>query len=97
MKAASEEIITRLLEETLDAHSVYETSVLGGVFDEDWSSWYATYLVEHGLPDLLPNGDTVDANRLGAMLTQLDVDYRRTQPESDWPAYYAKRLSAALE
>ena len=97
MPTEIETTIARLLKETLGAHSVYETSVLGGVFDEDWSSWYATYLVEHGLPDLLPNGDKLDANRLGAMLTQLDVDYRRTQPESDWPAYYARRLSAAVE
>ncbi len=97
MMTASEESIKRLLEETLAAHSVYETTVLGGVYDEDWSDWYAAYLLKHGLPGLLPHHNAISAARLGAILKQLDAGFLRERPEGEWPAYYAKRLSAALE
>jgi hypothetical protein len=97
MSTEIETTITRLLTETLGAHSIYEMSVLGGVYDEQWSDWYASYLLGHGLPDLLPNLDRTDPTQLSAILKQLDTDYRRDQPDSEWPSYYAERLGAMVE
>ena len=94
MDTATETAIARLLEETLAAHSAYETTTLGGVYDEEWSSWYAIYLLDHGLPDVLRHVSMLDAAELGAILRQLDADYRREQPTNEWPAYYANRLGA---
>lgn len=89
--------IARLLAETEAAHGDYETTALGGARDENWPGWYATYLLEHGLPDILPHAGNLGANKLGAILEQLDADYRREQPESEWPTYYAERLGAMAE
>ncbi len=61
---------------------------------DDWSGWYATYLLNHGLKEILPHANRLDAAALGAVLKQFDADFRREQPASEWPAYYANRLGA---
>ena len=94
MPTETETSIARLLTETGAAHGDYEATALGGAYDEDWPGWYATYLLAHGLPDLLPNAGNLGADELAAILRQLDADYRREQPPDDWPAYYAERLGA---
>lgn len=96
MLMETEMFIARLLAETESAHGDYETTALSGVHDEGWPDWYATYLLAHGLPDLLPHAGKLSAAELGAILKQLDADYRREQPESEWPAYYAERLGAMV-
>ena len=94
MKTSSEESILQLLKETLAAHSVYETTVLAGIYDSDWADWYATYMLEHGMTDLFP----IDIARLSAVLTQLEADFRQVQqPEGEWPEFYARRLCAMAE
>jgi hypothetical protein len=97
MRMETEMSIARLLAETESAHGDYETTALGGGRDEDWPDWYAAYLFAHGLPDLLPPAGKLGAGKLGAILKQLDADYRREQPEREWPAYYAERLGALVE
>jgi hypothetical protein len=86
--------IRRLLEETLAAHGEYETTALGGVYDEAWPRWYAAYLLEHGIAQYLPNGNELDVERLSARLAQLHLAYTREHPENEWPIYYAERLAA---
>jgi hypothetical protein len=97
MPTETETSIARLLSETLEAHGAYETTALAGVYDEEWPGWYATYLLDHGLPDLVPQTGKLDAAQLAAILKQLDADYRREQPEGDWPACDTERLSAMTE
>ncbi len=97
MPTGIEAAIARLLADTGAAHGDYETTALGGAYDEDWPGWYATYLLEHGLPDLLPRAADLGAARLGAILEHLDADYRREQPGGEWPTYYAERLGTMVE
>jgi hypothetical protein len=89
------ESVARLLREAGAAHAVYETTVLGGVRDEDWAAWYAAYLLDHGLKEALPTSGLHDVNRLAAALTRLDADYRREQPGEEWPDFYARHMVAA--
>ena len=96
MPAETETSIVQLLADAGAAHGDYEATVLGGVYDENWSGWYAAYLLEHGLPALLPHAANLGADGLGAVLKQLDADYRREQPQGEWPAYYAARLGAMV-
>ena len=35
----TEKAIAALLRETETAHGAYETTVLGGAFDEEWPAW----------------------------------------------------------
>lgn len=88
--------IARLLRDAQRAHGAYETEILGGVYDEEWPAWYASYLLDHGLRDRLP-GVRLDAAGLAATLRQLDQDYKREQPREAWSELYARRLAGMLE
>ena len=85
--------VAKLLRETERAHGAYETEVLGGVYDEEWPAWYASYLLDHGLRDHLPD-TRLDVADLGERLKQLDASYKQEQPREAWPDFYARRLIA---
>ena len=92
MPTATEARIAALLQEAERAHGVYERDALGSVYDEDWPAWYAAWLLESGLGDLLPGA--FDAEAIAARLRQLDADFRREEPAEPWPVFYAARLTA---
>jgi hypothetical protein len=94
MPSETEALIERLLLETNAAHGEHETTVLGGVYDEEWPAWYASYLIEHGLQDVVQDSGDLDVGRLSAILKQLDAEYRREQPDREWPGFYAERFEA---
>ncbi len=91
-----EQAVAALLRETETAHGAYETRVLGGVFDEEWAPWYAAYLLDHGLGDLLPAAESLDVDDLTAMLARLAADYERGDQTSPWPDVYARGIVAAF-
>ena len=84
------EAVAALLEQAGAAHAVYEERELGGVYDARWPEWYAAYLVEHGLGDLL--GRPISTGELGGLLARCDAEYKAAQPDEPWPAFYARRL-----
>ena len=55
--------ITEVLEDSLkkaaDAHGIHEKEELGGVFDEQWPAWYATYMTKQLADDgfVISGGD----------------------------------------
>src|SRR5688572_5871874 len=96
METTSEQAVAALLREGEAAHGAYETNVLGGVFGEDWPAWYAVYLLDHGLGDRLPSGESLDVATLTAMLARLATDYQRGEQASPWPDVYARGVVAAF-
>jgi hypothetical protein len=96
METTPETAVAVLLRETETAHGAYETSVLGGVFDEKWPAWYAAYLLGHGLSDYFPGAQGLEASTLAAMLAQLAADYRREDLTSPWPDVYAQGIVAGI-
>lgn len=95
MTATPEAEVAALLRQAEAAHGEYETTVLGGVYDEDWPRWYAVYLLEHGLAEHLSNTGRADAEALAVTLKRLADDYERERPAEPWPDVYARRLLAA--
>jgi hypothetical protein len=91
MMSANQAAIVALLEGVESAHGTYETNVLGGVRDEEWPKWYASYLLAHGLGERLGTPDLSSEN-LATRLTQLDAEYRQAQPNVPWTEFYARRL-----
>lgn len=73
------------------AHFEYETTVLKGVYDEQWSAWYAAYLLAHDWNALFAR--TWDANALAAMLHQLNQEQRARAPQAAWQEYCARRFA----
>ena len=84
------EAVAALHEQARAAHAVYEERELSGVYDERWPEWYAAYLVERGLGDVL--GRPISAGDLGGLLARCDADYKAARPDEAWPAFYARRL-----
>jgi hypothetical protein len=87
---STEASLALLLTEASAAHGAYETSELGGVYDEQWPAWYARYLVAHGLGTFL--GRAVTAEEVAPLLAECDAAYKRENPAVSWPDFYAQRL-----
>lgn len=86
--------IASLLSQAGAAHSIYEQTTLMGAHDQDWPDWYAAYLVEHGLADLIDNAATVE--QLSRLLAECDQQYRQQSAGQEWPDYYAQRIAAVF-
>jgi hypothetical protein len=94
METTEETAVAALLRETQTAHAGYETSFLAGEYDEAWPAWYAAYLLDHGLRDLVPGAESLDVDNLTAMLARLAADYERGEQTSPWPDVYAQGIAA---
>lgn len=90
------EAIEALLVQAGAAHGVFEETELGGVYDQAWPRWYATYAVEHGLRALVGHPVTIEG--LAGFLASSNVEYEKTEPElrEPWASYTARRISAEL-
>jgi hypothetical protein len=88
--------IAALLSEAEAAHGVFESTVLNGVYDQDWPRWYAAYAVEHGLGELL--GHEVGAEKLSAFLASTFDEFKAAEPKpaEPWAAWTARRVAAEL-
>jgi len=86
--------IEALLTETEAAHGVYETTELGGVYDEAWAGWYAAYAVGHGIADLV--GHPVTADELERFLGRTFTELKGLDPtpSEPWAAWTARQLVA---
>jgi hypothetical protein len=94
MQSDLEKDVAALLEEAESAHGVYEAESLGG-YDTKWPEWYAAYLLDHGLRELLPGVASGEREGLAARLDALNSAFRQEHPDGDWPLFYAIRLVAA--
>ena len=96
MAADREDAISALLSETEAAHGTYETTVLNGVYDQEWPRWYAAYAVEHGLGDLI--GRPVTADELAQFLASSYAQFKNADPKpiEPWADYIARRIAADM-
>lgn len=90
MQPADEAEVVALLGRAGAAHGEYEVRELGGVYDQQWPQWYAAYLVEHGLRELI--GVTVTVDEVSAWLSACDAAYKAERPSVGWPTFYARRV-----
>ena len=88
--------VATLLREAEQAHGVYEQTALGGVRDEDWPTWYANFLLQHGLAALLPGAETAGTEKLAALLREFAAGYDQSGTDVPWPDVYAGRLEATF-
>jgi hypothetical protein len=88
--------IEAVLVETENAHAAYENAELGGVYDQAWPQWYASYAVDHGLPAIL--GRSIDADALADYLVRTWDEATRSgaKPAEPWSRWMAGRIAAEL-
>jgi hypothetical protein len=81
--------IAELLHEAGETHHTVFRITDGA--DDDWASWYSTWLVEHSeLPDLLPA--TPVRSELTYMLVSCDKEFTSESTGGRWEDYYAAKL-----
>jgi hypothetical protein len=88
--------VATLLREAEQAHALYEQTALGGVRDEAWPTWYANFLLQHGLATVLPGAGTAGSEKLAALLREYADEYDQSVTDVPWPDVYAARLEATL-
>ena len=86
--------ISALLVETEQAHGRYETTELGGVYDQDWPRWYAAYAVEHGIGGLV--GHDVTADQLATFLAATNLAFQEAKSGDSWADWTARRAATDL-
>ena len=88
--------IEALLVRAKEAHGVFESTELQGVYDQGWPRWYAVYAVEHGIGALVGRAVTVDG--LAGSLASCNAEFEALEPKPSetWAAYTARRISADL-
>jgi hypothetical protein len=78
--------IANLLSQAGSAHHHFEQTVLKGVYDQEWPTWYADYVTGHGLGELLTRPVTVE--QLGRFLAENSklgwADYTAQQIAANW-------------
>ena len=84
--------ISKLLAQAGAAHHHFEQTILNGVYDEDWPNWYAGYLLDNGLGELL--GEQLSPERLAHFLDQSNEARKQQTPEPAWADYTAEAVVA---
>ena len=94
MAALVQNKLSELLQQTRAAHHDFEIMELGGGRDEQWPAWYAQYLLDNGMAELLslqPNSDS-----LAALLEQGSREHKAASSSEDWTSYTARYLLEKL-
>jgi hypothetical protein len=89
-----QEKLSELLKKAKDAHSQFEKIELGGQYDEQWSAWYADYLVTSGLVGLI--GSEPDLDQLAAQLSEIAQRHQAERTAENWADYTAREILQSL-
>lgn len=84
------EQVETLLRQAGAAHGVYEENELNGVYDQDWAAWYAAWLLEHGLNDLLQTH--FETGSFAQTLVELNVAHKQATTGENWAQFTARQL-----
>ncbi len=86
--------IAALLNQAGVAHHEFEQTELKGKTDAAWADWYAEYLVEHGLRDIV--GAPVTARQLSLALAMATESHKKEQTGLAWSEYTAEKIVEAF-
>ncbi|MBW7953390.1 MAG: hypothetical protein QY330_03545 [Candidatus Dojkabacteria bacterium] len=81
------EKLLELLKECGEAHKKYEAEELGGKTDQDWQSWYATFLLERKFDELFE--EEVTAESLKQSLESASKKHKEIKDKISWQEFFA--------
>ncbi len=82
--------LAELLRRTQAAHHDFEIVELEGKFDEQWPSWYAQFLIDNHISQLLGHEPAMDV--LNAFLEHTSKEFQAGGGHGDWAAFTARRM-----
>ncbi len=83
--------LTHLLQRAGAAHGEYETTILNGVYDENWPQWYAQWAIEHGLNDLL--FQPFEVQKFSQVLFEINEAHKASDQRYGWAEFTARSLA----
>jgi hypothetical protein len=79
------------------AHGEYESTELGGVYDQAWADWYAKHMSASLHADGFAVAPGLLADELRAAATAHGLrDKTPDDPDENWPAWYVTRMMPAV-
>jgi hypothetical protein len=96
MEADRVPAVATLLRQAELEHAEHEAKDLGGVYDQEWPRWYATYAVEHGIGDILRR--EVSTDDLTTFLAESYAEFASADPRptEPWADSTAQRIVTEL-
>lgn len=82
--------VETLLIQSEQAHGQHERSVLNGIYDQNWATWYAQYAIEHNIYKYLDRQLSIE--QLSQFLSQSYDQYKAERPQQSWATYTAEKL-----
>ncbi|MBN2502106.1 MAG: hypothetical protein JXB38_15085 [Anaerolineales bacterium] len=82
--------LVSLLTKTGAAHRDYIENIEKVDVDYRWPVWYAAYLLDHDLEEIL--GVEIDRTSLAGFIAEMDGVYKESSSEESWQEYYAQKL-----
>lgn len=82
--------VESLLMQTEQAHGQYEQTILNGIYDRDWTIWYANDAIDRGIEKVLNRA--ISGERLSQFLSQSYERYQAEQSQKTWAADTAQKL-----
>ena len=86
--------IEELLSRAGEAHHKFETEALKGVRDEKWALWYAGWLVDNGLHDVVAARRKPE--EWAKVLTRLAEEHKKAGTDQPWNRFYAAGIVREL-
>lgn len=86
--------IATLLTQAGAAHHEHEKTHLKGRSDPAWADWYAAFLVEHGVQDIV--GAHVTPRHLSQSLAQATESHKKEQTGLAWAEYAAAKIAESF-
>lgn len=82
--------IEALLLQSEQAHGQYERSVLNGVYDQNWATWYAQYAIDRNIEKCLNRQLSIE--QLSQFLSRSYDQYKAERSQQSWATYIAEKL-----
>lgn len=97
MVSLTTQTVLDALTRAVAAHGVHETENLGGVYDQEWPSWYAAHMAQ----TLAGAGHPIGAQVIQSALEDAAAAHAQHEKQTgakdpDWRPWYAAHMTPAL-
>ncbi len=94
MSQTNTTVLAALLTQAGNAHHTYEQTILKGKYDEDWATWYADYVIQQGLGNVL--NQSVIKEQVSQFLSESYQVYQQENSTQNWEDYTAEKMVREL-
>lgn len=87
-------VLAASLTQARNADRAYKQTVRKGVYDEDWAAWYADYVIQQGLGNVL--NQSVTREQVSQFLSEIYQGYQQENSTQTWADYTVEQMAREL-